>query len=123
MPAATVTYVSQRGPRIEPADRCYAFAGQGKRHRRPARERGLPLGWSFKRERALVELPKKIDALHAEMAGLQVRLADPGLYRRDPAAFKNGTARLSTAQAELDAAETGELELELLREEVEERRS
>jgi ATP-binding cassette subfamily F protein uup len=72
----------------------------------------------FKRERALIELPKKIDTLHAEMAGLNIRLADPDLYRRDPAAFQAGTARLSAAQAELDAAETEWLELEMLKEEL-----
>ena len=41
-----------------------------------------------------------------------------GLYRRDPAAFQAGTARLSAAQAELDTAETEWLELEMLREEL-----
>ena len=73
----------------------------------------------YKRERALAELPRKIDALHAEIGSLQQALADVDLYRRDAAAFAAKTSRLGAAQAELDAAETEWLELELLREELE----
>ena len=107
-------YVAQRGPRAPVA------ATPPPRRDKPApREtQAASRRLGFKRERALIELPKKIDALHAEMAGLNIRLADPDLYRRDPAAFKAGTARLSAAQAELDAAETEWLELEMLREEL-----
>ena len=45
-------------------------------------------------------------------------MTDSGLYRRDASAFAGKTARLSEAQAELEAAETEWLELELLREEL-----
>ena len=71
----------------------------------------------YKRERALVELPKKIEALQAEIADLHRALADPELYRRDAASFGAKTARLTAAQTELEAVETEWLELELLREE------
>jgi hypothetical protein len=72
----------------------------------------------YKRERALVELPKKIEALQAEIATLQQALADPDLYRRDPKSFQSKTTRIGTAQAEIEAAETEWLELEMLREEL-----
>jgi ABC transport system ATP-binding/permease protein len=110
-------YVSQRGPRTEPVrvtpsrarDKASApardTAGQGKR-----------LG--YKRERALVELPKKIAALQAEVATLQQALADPDFYRRDPGSFQTKTMRIGAAQAEIEAAETEWLELEMLREQL-----
>ena len=52
------------------------------------------------------------------MAVLNEALADAGLYGRDPKAFAAKTARLGAAQAELDAAETEWLELEMLKEEL-----
>jgi ATP-binding cassette subfamily F protein uup len=79
----------------------------------PAKQR---LG--YKRERQLAELPKKIEALQAEIGGLHQALADPDLYSRDAKAFAARTARLDAAQSELEAAETEWLELEMLREEL-----
>ena len=109
-------YLAQRGPRT------VAAAEPAPRKDRPAapREGAAPpkqrLG--YKRERALVELPKKIEALQAEMVALNEALADPKLYTRDPKAFATKSARLTAAQAEIDAAETEWLELEMLREEL-----
>jgi ATP-binding cassette subfamily F protein uup len=104
-------YLLQRGPRAAPAApaprREKAVAG-------PAREPRQRLG--YKRERALAELPKRIEALQEEVAALQSALADSDLYRRDPGAFNAKTARLGTVEAELDAAETEWLELEMLKE-------
>jgi ATP-binding cassette subfamily F protein uup len=108
-------YLAQRGPREMPAAAPVAKKDKlaAQRESAPAKQR---LG--YKRERALAELPKKIDALHAEMAALNEALADAGLYGRDPKAFAAKTARLGSAQAELDAAETEWLELEMLKEEL-----
>ena len=47
------------------------------------------------------------------------RLADPDLYRRDPAAFRTATEALARAQAALVETEERWLGLELLREELE----
>ena len=107
-------YVSQRGPRVEPTGVTPSRARS--KPASPARETKARLG--YKRERALVELPKKIDALRAEMAAINETLADPGYYVRDPKGFAAKSARLGTAQAEIDAAETEWLELEMLREEL-----
>jgi len=85
------------------------------------REQAAAKRLGYKRERALAELPKKIDALHAEMAALHQALADPDLYRRDASGFAAKTARLGAAQAELESAESEWLELEMLREELEAR--
>jgi ATP-binding cassette subfamily F protein uup len=106
-------YVSQRGPR-----EAAVAAAAPRKEKAPARESAPRQRLGYKRERALAELPNKIAALQAEMAALNATLADPGLYGRDAKAFAAKTARLGAAQAELDAAETEWLELELLREEL-----
>src|SRR5476651_1891524 len=108
-------YVSQRGPRIEPTG-VTASRAKKKSASRDASGQGERLG--YKRERALVELPKKIAALQTEMTALNVALADPELYRRDAKNFQAKTARLGAAQTELDAAETEWLDLEMLKAEL-----
>jgi ATP-binding cassette subfamily F protein uup len=105
-------YLLQRGPREAPA----TPAPRREKAQAPAREQRQRLG--YKRERALAELPGKIEALQAEIGQLQAALADADLYRRDARAFNARTARLGAAQAELEAAETEWLELEMLREEL-----
>ncbi|TBR30879.1 MAG: ATP-binding cassette domain-containing protein, partial [Reyranella sp.] len=110
-------YVAQCGPRPEPA----SAAPSRVKDKAPAAPK--PVGpakarLGYKRERALVELPKKIEALQAEVATLQQALADPDLYRRDPKGFQARTTRIGAAQAEIEAAETEWLELEMLREEL-----
>jgi ATP-binding cassette subfamily F protein uup len=104
-------YLLQRGPRDKPA-----AAPRKEKSAAPAREQRQRLG--YKRERALAELPKKMEALQAEIVTLNDALADPDLYRRNAADFQTKTRRLSAAQAELNAAETEWLELEMLKEEL-----
>ncbi len=108
-------YVAQRGPReaVAPAPATRKDKGAPVRDSAPKPRLG------YKRERALAELPKKIEGLRAEMAALNGDLADPGLYGRDAKVFAVKTARLAAAQAELEAAETEWLELEMLKEELE----
>ncbi|HYF53485.1 MAG TPA: ATP-binding cassette domain-containing protein, partial [Salinarimonas sp.] len=67
---------------------------------------------------ALETLPKRMAALEGQIAELQRRLDDPGLYARDPAAFAKVTDAIAAQQAELHAAEERWLELEILREEI-----
>lgn len=74
---------------------------------------------SFNEKHALETLPKSIEKLQAEMARQQRRLDDPDLYARDRAAFDQASAALAKAQAELQQAEDRWLELEMLREEIE----
>ncbi len=56
--------------------------------------------------------------LTSDIAALQGKVGDANLYTRDPAAFSAATAQLTKAQAELAAAESQWLELEMLREEI-----
>ncbi|WIM12277.1 ATP-binding cassette domain-containing protein [Enhydrobacter sp.] len=107
-------YLVQRGPRPGTV----ATSSRRRERAAPVRETAPARRLGYRRERALAELPGKIAALQAELSALQATLADPDLYRRDAVAFQAKTARLAAVQAELDAAETEWLELELLKGEL-----
>jgi ABC transport system ATP-binding/permease protein len=74
---------------------------------------------SFNKKHALETLPKRIAALQADIAGRQRLLDDPDLYRKDRKAFEEVSSAIARAQEELAAAEDRWLELEVLREEIE----
>ncbi|AUC97603.1 elongation factor 3 [Bradyrhizobium sp. SK17] len=74
---------------------------------------------NFNEKHALETLPKTIDKLHAEIARQQKLLDDPDLYARDRKKFDAASAAIAKAQQELAAAEDRWLELEVLREEIE----
>ena len=74
---------------------------------------------SFNEKHALETLPKTIAGLHTEIARQQELLDDPDLYRKDRRTFDAASAAIATAQHELAAAEDRWLELEMLREEIE----
>jgi ATP-binding cassette subfamily F protein uup len=74
---------------------------------------------NFNEKHALETLPKTIARLQAEIAKQQRHLDDPNLYKKDRKKFDSASAALSTAQKELEAAEDKWLELEVLREEIE----
>jgi ABC transport system ATP-binding/permease protein len=63
--------------------------------------------------RELARLLARIDTLQASIRGLEQRLSDPDLFRRDAAAFTTASAELSALQAELATAEQRWLELEI----------
>ena len=111
--------IAQRGPGIAVKNLPKAArpAGGGKPQTGNAPKAGG--GLSFKDRDALAKLPATINALHKSIAKLQAGLADPDLYRRDPAKFEKTSTALSAKSAELAAAEERWLELEMLREEAE----
>jgi len=74
---------------------------------------------SFNEKHALETLPKRIAALQADIAGRQRLLDDPDLYRKDRKTFDEASLAIARAQEELAAAEDRWLELEVLREEIE----
>ncbi|CUW38838.1 fused ATP-binding subunits of ABC superfamily protein involved in precise excision of transposons(ABC transporter-like,46-150) [Magnetospirillum sp. XM-1] len=73
---------------------------------------------SYNEQRELDQLPGRIDTLTAEIAKLEVDLADPNLYAKDAARFQKLAARAEAARGELDEAEVRWLELEAKREEA-----
>ncbi|UGY13797.1 ABC-F family ATP-binding cassette domain-containing protein [Bradyrhizobium septentrionale] len=74
---------------------------------------------SFNEKHALETLPKTIDRLHAEITRQQKLLDDPDLYSKDRKKFDAASAAIAKAQDELATAEDRWLELEVLREEIE----
>jgi ATP-binding cassette subfamily F protein uup len=66
----------------------------------------------------LKTLPAEIASLESEIAALHERLADPGLYARDPAAFAAASEQLKQREAALSQAEERWLELAVLRDEL-----
>ncbi len=74
---------------------------------------------SFNEKHALETLPKTIAKLQAEIEKHRLALDDPDLYARDRKTFDRASAAMTKAQKELHAAEDKWLELEVLREEIE----
>ena len=74
---------------------------------------------SFSQAHALKTLPGRIDKLEKEAARLTGLLADPAFYARDPAGFEAASTALADATTAQAQAEGEWLELELLREELE----
>ena len=107
--------LAQRGPApgvATPASTKPAPPRSSPMPRQPARK------LSFRDKHALETLPREIDQLGAKIAAYRARLADPDLYKADPAAFSRTTNLLEQAQSALAAAEERWLELEMLREEL-----
>ncbi|MGI9413697.1 MAG: ATP-binding cassette domain-containing protein [Hyphomicrobiales bacterium] len=75
---------------------------------------------SFNEKHALETLPQAIADLEAEAARLQEALADPELYARDPDRFSSTATALEAARQKLAQAEDRWLELEMLKQELEE---
>jgi ATP-binding cassette subfamily F protein uup len=74
---------------------------------------------NFNEKHALETLPKTMAKLQAEIAKQQKLLDDPDLYTRDRKKFDAASSAIAKAQEELSAAEDRWLELEVLREEIE----
>jgi ATP-binding cassette subfamily F protein uup len=85
--------------------------------------KGAPAGakrrLNFNEKHALETLPKAIARLQAEIAKRAQQLDDPNLYRNDRRKFDATSTALAAAQQQLQAAEEKWLELEMLREEIE----
>jgi ATP-binding cassette subfamily F protein uup len=74
---------------------------------------------NFNEKHALETLPKKIAKLQAEIAKQQRHLDDPDLFQKDRKKFDQASDALTKTQRELQEAEDRWLELEVLREEIE----
>ena len=81
----------------------------------PAPKRRL----NFNEKHALETLPGTIETLQAEIAKQQKLLDDPALYASDRKMFDEASRAIAKAQEKLVAAEDRWLELEVLREEIE----
>lgn len=112
--------LAQRGADVKrEAVKADAATEEKKEARAAAPEAAPRRRLSFNEKHALETLPKTIDKLHAEIAKQQKLLDDPDLYAKDRKKFDAASAAIAKAQDELAAAEDRWLELEVLREEIE----
>jgi len=107
----------RRGEELERRKMRAQEAAEKTGPREPPRQ--SPKKLSYKQKFALESLPGRIEALNAEIAGLEGKLADPALYSRDAAAFTRYTKELDEKRANRERLEEEWLELEMLREEME----
>ncbi|TDR89893.1 ABC-F family ATP-binding cassette domain-containing protein [Enterovirga rhinocerotis] len=113
--------LAQRGADL--AREAPAPAAAPARAAKPAAEKAAPAAdgrrrLNFNQQHALKTLPGRIETLARQIAAIQEKLADPALFSRDPATFAKFSDGLAAKAAELEAAETEWLELEILREEI-----
>ena len=108
-------YLAQRRPEDAPRK-----AAPAKRAAAEAQAKLRPVAdkLSYKEARELEALPGRIEELSAEIAALEGRLADPGLFARDAQAFNETAARLEAARQALGDAEHRWLALEERREQL-----
>lgn len=83
-----------------------------------AKDEGPKLKLSYKEKYALETLPGRMEELNAEVERLQGVMADPDLFMKKPDVFKKASTDLEAASAELLASEEQWLNLEMLREEI-----
>ncbi len=77
-----------------------------------------PAKLSYKDQRDYDLLPKRIEAIDAEIAAAEIEMSDPALYTRKPERFAELTAKCDTLRAEKDVAEERWLVLAMLVEEM-----
>lgn len=104
----------ERGGTERPA-RGKAEAGAPEARERSGRGNKL----SYKQKYALETLPARMEEAGAEIAKLEAKLADPGLYASDPDLFARTAGALEKQRTTLAAMEEEWLELEMLREALE----
>jgi ABC transport system ATP-binding/permease protein len=112
--------LAQRGADLK-REAVKAPVGEGKRETKPAAPASASpkRRLNFSEKHALETLPKTMAKLQDDIAGHRRLLDDPDLYQRDRKTFEDVSFAIAKAQQELAAAEDRWLELELLREEIE----
>jgi len=112
--------LAQRGSDLQrEAAKAPAVEKETKPAAAPSPAPGTKRRLNFNEKHALETLPKRIETLQAEIAKQQKLLDDPTLYARDRKTFDEASRAIAKAQEELAAAEDRWLELEVLREEIE----
>ena len=111
--------LAQRGGDLTREAARPATAGREKTSRPRAPSASSKRRLNFNEKHALETLPKTIVSLEAEIARQQRILDDPDLYNKDRAKFDRVSEALTKALTELREAEDKWLELEVLREEIE----
>ena len=74
---------------------------------------------SYKQKFALETLPDKISEAETHISALEMKMAEPDFFTKDPDGFQQAADRLSALRGELERMEEEWLELEMLRESLE----
>jgi ATP-binding cassette subfamily F protein uup len=111
--------LAQRGKGVEAREISRAEPAKSEASKPAPRREQRKRKLSFSEQHALTSLPGEMAALEKKIATLQEKLSDSTLYARDPKAFTALSADLEKAQATLTEHEHRWLELEMLREELE----
>ncbi|HVP86181.1 MAG TPA: ATP-binding cassette domain-containing protein [Rhizomicrobium sp.] len=111
--------LAQRGKGVEAREIARAEPAKSETPKPTPRREQRKRKLSFSEQHALTSLPGEMAALEKKIATLQEKLSDGALYARDPKAFAALSADLEKAQATLTEHEHRWLELEMLREELE----
>ncbi len=110
--------LAQRGAELR-KDKLTESKQKSQPKAKPKRESDNRGRLSFKQKHALERLPGEIERLRAQAREMEAQLADPDFYGRDPDGFARTSARLGEVHKALREAEDRWLELEMLREELE----
>ena len=110
--------LAQRGAELT-KDKAKSGKAKAQDKAKPKRDGNSRGRLSFKQKHALETLPDEIERLRAQVRQLEDQLADPALYTRDPDGFERITGQLGEVHERLSEAEERWLELEMLREELE----
>ena len=94
--------------------------GKRKKNSKPSKSGNKSSRMSFKDKHALELLPKKISKLRTKIVEIQEIISDPDFYSKEPEDFKKAAITLANSEMELASMEDQWLELELIREEIEE---
>ena len=111
--------LAQRGQGVEASDAMKPKAQKPSAPKQRRRSETPQRKLTFTDQHELKTLPARLAALEKDIAAFHLKLSDSAFYARDPKGFAATSAKLSEAQAVLDAAEARWLELEMLREELE----
>ena len=111
--------LAQRGADLKRETVVTAVGGRSKKPKGAAPSGTSKRRLNFNEKHALETLPKTIAKLQAEIAKQQRFLDDPDLYAKDRKKFDATSAAIGKAQKEMEEAENRWLELEVLREEIE----
>lgn len=109
--------INQRGVGVQARKAKKDSAKAAPQTKIAAKKTGAKL--SYKHKFRLEQLPKEMETLEAEIKQYEQKMADPEFYAKDPEGFAKSSTALQAAQDKLSASEEEWLELEMLKEGME----
>jgi len=112
-PGGFSDYIRQRAK-----DEANAVAKSGGNKAASERSKTAAVKLSYKENRELEELPRRIEGLLGDIEKLEGKLADAAFYTRDPQGYDKAVVQLDQARHALAQAEERWLEIEMKREDL-----